>query len=62
MFRCGTRGSRLAVAQANGALECLAAEVEGFRAKLLTFETPGDRDLSTPIEKGSPDFFTRDLD
>jgi hydroxymethylbilane synthase len=24
--------------------------------------TPGDRDLTTPIEKSAPDFFTRDLD
>ena len=61
-LRCGARGSRLSVVQAEGGIAFLAARVKGFRAKLLTFETPGDRDLATPIEKGAPDFFTRDLD
>ena len=62
MLKCGARGSKLSVAQATGALEFLASRIQGFRAKLLTFTTPGDRDLSTPIEKSAPDFFTRDLD
>ena len=61
-LRCGARGSRLSVVQAEGGIAFLAARVKGFKAKLLTFETPGDRDLSTPIEKSAPDFFTRDLD
>ena len=62
MLKCGARGSKLSVAQATGAIELLASRIEGFQAKLLTFMTPGDRDLSTPIEKSDPDFFTRDLD
>ena len=62
MLRCGARGSRLSVVQAEAGIAFLASRVKGFRAKLLTFETPGDRDLSTPIEKSAPDFFTRDLD
>ena len=62
MLKCGARGSKLSVAQATGALELLTSRVKGFRAKLLTFTTPGDRDLTTPIEKSAPDFFTRDLD
>ena len=62
MLKCGTRGSRLAVAQTEGVLAFLASEIEGFKARLLSFSTPGDRDLSTPIEKSAPDFFTRDLD
>ena len=61
-LRCGARGSRLSVVQAEGGIAFLAARVKGFRARLLTFETPGDRDLVTPIEKSAPDFFTRDLD
>lgn len=61
-FICGARGSRLSVAQAQGCIAFLEAAVDGFRAELRTFKTPGDRDLSTPIEKSSPDFFTRDLD
>ena len=62
MLKCGARGSRLSVVQAKGAIAFIASEVEGFRARLVTFETPGDRDLSTPIESSAPDFFTRDLD
>ena len=62
MLKCGARGSQLSVAQATGAIELLMSRIKGFRAKLLTFTTPGDRDLSTPIEKSAPDFFTRDLD
>ena len=62
MLKCGARGSKLSVAQATGAIELLTTRIKGFRAKLLTFTTPGDRDLTTPIEKSAPDFFTRDLD
>lgn len=61
-FRCGARGSRLSVVQAEGGIAFLAARVKDFKAKLVTFQTPGDRDLTTPIEKSAPDFFTRDLD
>ena len=61
-FRCGARGSKLSVAQATGALAHMESAVEGFKARLALFETPGDRDLATPIEKSAPDFFTRDLD
>lgn len=61
-FLCGARGSRLSIAQAKGSIAFLGANVPGFNARLLTFDTPGDRDLSTPIERSAPDFFTRDLD
>ena len=61
-MRCGARGSRLSVIQAKGGIAFLSACIKGFKASLETFETPGDRDLSTPIEKSSSDFFTRDLD
>ena len=62
ILKCGARGSRLSVAQATGGLAFMSSVVKGFKAKLLSFETPGDRDLSTPIEKSASDFFTRDLD
>lgn len=62
MLKCGARGSRLSVAQATGGLDFMASAIKGFGAKLLPFDTPGDRDLSTPIEKSAPDFFTRDID
>lgn len=40
----------------------MESAVKGFKARLSVFETPGDRDLATPIEKSDPDFFTKDLD
>ena len=61
-MKCGARGSRLSIAQATDSLAFMASAIRGFKAKLLVFDTPGDRDLSTPIEKSAPDFFTRDLD
>ena len=61
-MKCGARGSRLSIAQATNGLRSVASSVEGFKADLIAFVTPGDRDLSTPIEKSAPDFFTRDLD
>ena len=61
-MKCGARGSRLSIAQATNGLRSIALSLEGFKADLIAFETPGDRDLSTPIERSTPDFFTRDLD
>lgn len=61
-MKCGARGSRLSVAQATNGLRSMASYVKGFKARLVAFDTPGDRDLSTPIERSAPDFFTRDLD
>ena len=61
-LRCGARGSRLSSVQAAEALDLLASRAEGFAADLLLFDTPGDRDLVTPIAQSAPDFFTRDLD
>ena len=61
-MKCGARGSNLSFAQAKNGLRFIAYSVKGFKADLIAFETPGDRDLSTPIERSAPDFFTRDLD
>ena len=61
-FVVGARGSRLSQAQTRGAVEFLSREFPGTSYKVVPVETPGDRDLTTPIEKGAPDFFTRDLD
>jgi len=58
----GARGSRLSVVQTEGALAFLKNTFPGTRYRLVKVETPGDRDLATPIEKSAPDFFTRDLD
>ena len=61
-FTVGARGSALSLAQTAGALDFLRARFPGTDYRVVTVETPGDRDLTTPIEKSAPDFFTRDLD
>ena len=61
-FVVGARGSRLSLAQTRGAVEFLSREFPGTSYRVVPVETPGDRDLTTPIEKSAPDFFTRDLD
>lgn len=61
-FLVGARGSRLSLAQTQGAIAFLSREFPGTSYKVVPVETPGDRDLTTPIEKSAPDFFTRDLD
>ncbi len=58
----GARGSRLSLAQTRGAVAAFEKEFPGSKYRIVTVETPGDRDLATPIEKSAPDFFTRDLD
>ena len=62
VFTVGARGSALSLAQTAGALGFLRARFPGTDYRVITVETPGDRDLVTPIEKSAPDFFTRDLD
>ncbi len=62
MFTVGARGSALSRAQTVGALDFLRGRFPGTDYRVVTVETPGDRDLVTPIEKSAPDFFTRDLD
>ena len=61
-FTVGARGSALSRAQTAGALDFLRVRFPGTDYRVVTVDTPGDRDLTTPIEKSAPDFFTRDLD
>ena len=61
-FVVGARGSRLSCLQTESALDFLRREFPGTDYRLVPFSTPGDRDLTTPIERSAPDFFTRDLD
>ena len=61
-FVVGARGSRLSCLQTEAALCLLRREFPGTDYRLVPFSTPGDRDLTTPIERSAPDFFTRDLD
>ena len=58
----GARGSKLSLAQTNGAVAFLAEMFPETSYRIVPVETPGDRDLTTPIERSAPDFFTRDLD
>ena len=57
----GSRSSALARVQAEIA-RSLLADGTGLKFSLRWLESPGDRDLATPIERAAPDFFTRDLD
>ena len=61
-FVVGARWSRLSCLQTEAALDLLRREFLGTDYRLVPFSTPGDRDLTTPIERSAPDFFTRDLD
>lgn len=61
-FTVGARGSRLSRVQTARAVAFLAQTFPGTAYRVVAVETPGDRDLTTPIEKSAPDFFTRDLD
>ena len=61
-FTVGARGSRLSRVQTENAVAFLARTFLGTAYRVVAVETPGDRDLTTPIERSAPDFFTRDLD
>jgi len=61
-FTVGARGSRLSRIQTEGACAFLRDAFPDTTWQMTVLETPGDRDLVTPIEKSAPDFFTRDLD
>ncbi len=61
-FKVGTRGSRLGVAQTEGALAELRRLLPGCTFELLPFSSPGDRDQATDLRTCPADFFTRDLD
>lgn len=61
-FTVGARGSRLSRVQTENAVAFLARTFPNTAYRVVSVETPGDRDLTTPIEKSAPDFFTRDLD
>ncbi len=61
-FKIGTRGSKLAVIQAESALHSLSARFPGILFEKKLFDSPGDRDRSTDLRESPGDFFTRDLD
>ncbi|MFO7936318.1 MAG: uroporphyrinogen-III C-methyltransferase [Kiritimatiellia bacterium] len=61
-LKVGTRGSRLAALQTQGALDRIHALFPDFTFETVKVETPGDRDLKSDLKESPPDFFTRDLD
>lgn len=63
-LKVGSRGSRLAVAQVEEVLASLRPLLPDTVFETVTLDTPGDRDLQTPLSEASvpDDFFTRDLD
>lgn len=58
----GTRDSRLAILQANNAVNELNLIFPCFEFRLQEFSSPGDRDKKSELTTSAPDFFTRDLD
>lgn len=63
VLRLGTRGSRLALRQADMVMKRLAASNPGVEIQLVTVKTVGDRILDVPLSKiGDKGLFTKELD
>ena len=61
--KIGTRGSALALWQANYVADRLRAEHSGLEAELVLFKTKGDRFLDQPLaDLGGKGLFTRELE
>jgi hydroxymethylbilane synthase len=62
-FRIGTRGSRLALAQTDLALEALRAAEPGLSYEVVVIRTRGDRDQRTPLARlGGRGIFVAELE
>ena len=62
-LRIGTRGSRLALWQANEVARRLASAQPGLRTERVVLTTPGDRILDTPLSRiGDKGLFTKDVE
>jgi hydroxymethylbilane synthase len=63
VLRIGTRGSRLALAQAEWVRRRLEEAHPGLRGELITFKTSGDRILDVPLyELGGKGLFVKELE
>jgi hydroxymethylbilane synthase len=63
VVRIGTRGSRLALAQAEGVCQRLEAALPGVRAELVVIRTSGDRLRDAPLhEVGGKGLFVKELE
>lgn len=62
-FRVGTRKSPLALKQTEEILGYLREFYSGFKAGIISIDTYGDKDKTTPIsDMEGTDFFTREID
>jgi uroporphyrinogen III methyltransferase/synthase len=61
-LRVGTRNSRLALIQSQGALDRLHERLPAVSCQLVEISSPGDRDRTMNLPDSPEDFFTRDLD
>jgi len=61
-LRIGTRSSKLAIRQTDGAIAKLREFLPEFKFKAIPFSSPGDRNRQLDLRDSPPDFFTRDLD
>jgi len=62
IFKVGTRSSKLALVQAQAALQRCHDLVPAAEFDLVPFSSPGDRDRQLDLRVSPADFFTRDLD
>lgn len=66
MYRClrvGTRESPLAIKQAEEIIERLKSKIPSLRVEVVSFQTQGDKDKSTPLsEIEGMDFFTKEIE
>jgi len=62
VIKVGTRNSKLALIQAQEAVDQLRTGVPLLECEIVPFSSPGDRDLAADLRDSPPDFFTRDLD
>ncbi len=61
-LQVGTRSSRLAMIQAQGALDRLRERLPSASFELVEYSSPGDRDRKLALQESPEDFFTQDLD
>ncbi|MBI2089000.1 MAG: hydroxymethylbilane synthase [Deltaproteobacteria bacterium] len=63
LVRIGTRGSKLALAQAQWVKACLEAKCPGIEVQTVIIKTSGDRFLNTPIQAiGGKGIFVKEIE
>lgn len=61
-LKTGTRSSRLALLQAESAMDLVRTKCSQLKWETASFSSPGDRDKAVDLPASPADFFTRDLD